>query len=49
MDIDGDRISISLIPHTLKMTTLGLIVKGDRVNIETDVLGKYVLQHLKSK
>ena len=49
VDIDGDRISISLIPHTLKMTTLGLIVKGDRVNIETDVLGKYVLQHLKSE
>ncbi|MGI0037726.1 MAG: riboflavin synthase [Nitrososphaera sp.] len=47
VDIDGDRISISLIPHTLKMTTLGLRSKGDRVNIETDILGKYVMNNLR--
>jgi riboflavin synthase len=46
VDIDGDRVSISLIPHTLKMTTLGLRSKGDRVNIETDILGKYVMHNL---
>ena len=47
VDIDGDRISISLIPHTLKMTTLGLTSKGDRVNIEIDILGKYVMNNMR--
>jgi riboflavin synthase len=42
VDVDSERISISLIPHTLSMTTLGMRKKGDRVNIETDILGKYV-------
>ena len=42
VDVQGDRISISLIPHTLKVTTLGLRSKGNKVNIETDILGKYV-------
>lgn len=44
--VDGDRVSISLIPHTLKVTTLGMKRRGDRVNIETDILGKYILANL---
>jgi riboflavin synthase len=44
VEVDGNRVSISLIPHTLKMTTLGRKSKGDRVNIETDILGKYITQ-----
>ena len=48
VDIDGDRISISLVPHTLKITTLGLKSRGDKANIETDVIGKYVNKHLQS-
>ena len=48
VDIDGDRISISLIPHTLKMTTFDARLKGDKVNIETDILGKYVMHNLSS-
>jgi riboflavin synthase len=43
VDIEGDRISISIIPHTLKVTTLGLKSEGDKVNIETDILAKYIL------
>ncbi|MBF0533004.1 MAG: riboflavin synthase [Candidatus Omnitrophica bacterium] len=35
--------SVYLIPFTLEVTTLGLLKKGDRVNIETDILAKYVL------
>ena len=31
-----------LIPHTLAVTTLGRLAAGRRVNIETDVIGKYV-------
>jgi riboflavin synthase len=44
--VEADRISISLIPHTLKVTTLGVKRRGDRVNIETDMLGKYVRSNL---
>ena len=44
--IEGERISVSLIPHTLKVTTLGIKPKGSRVNIETDILGKYVMSNL---
>ncbi|MCP0886608.1 riboflavin synthase [Ligilactobacillus sp. WILCCON 0076] len=36
--------SISLIPHTLTKTTLENLKIGDQVNIETDILGKYILQ-----
>lgn len=46
VDINGDRVSVSLIPHTLDVTTLGLRRKSDRVNIETDILGKYVTSNL---
>ncbi|TSC79946.1 MAG: riboflavin synthase [Candidatus Peregrinibacteria bacterium Gr01-1014_25] len=37
---DG-TITVALIPHTLAMTTLGLLQKGDRVNIETDIVARY--------
>jgi riboflavin synthase len=37
-----DRFEVALIPHTLEMTTLSLRVPGDRVNVEMDVIGKYV-------
>lgn len=46
VDVDGGRFSISLIPHTLGVTTLGLKKKGEKVNIETDVLSKYVAKSL---
>src|SRR5262249_25576256 len=41
-----DRFSVALIPHTLANTTLGLKKPGDSVNIETDILAKYVQKHL---
>lgn len=37
------QFSVSLIPYTLDQTTLGVRQIGDRVNIETDVLGKYIV------
>ena len=37
-----DRFSVSIIPHTSKLTTLGFKKKGEAVNIETDMIGKYV-------
>jgi riboflavin synthase len=44
----GDRFGIALVPHTLSRTTLGGLKKGDRLNLETDVLGKYVQQFMRS-
>jgi riboflavin synthase len=38
----ADRFSVALIPHTLEVTTLGIRKPGDAVNLETDILGKYV-------
>lgn len=46
VDVKRDRVSVSIIPHTLEITTLGLRRKGDRVNIETDIIGKYVTSNL---
>lgn len=42
----GGRFSVALIPHTLSVTTLGARKVGDQVNIETDVLAKYVERQL---
>lgn len=46
VDVEQDRFSVALIPHTLKVTTLGFRQVGDRVNIETDLLAKYVERQL---
>jgi len=40
--LDDDGFEVALIPHTLAVTTLGRLVPGDEVNLETDVLGKVV-------
>ena len=40
--VDGTGFEVALIPHTLEATTLGTLRPGDRVNLETDVLAKYV-------
>jgi riboflavin synthase len=38
----SDRFEVSIIPHTGKITTIGLKQNGAHVNIETDMIGKYV-------
>lgn len=40
--VDADGFEIALIPHTISVTTLGLRHPGDHVNLEFDVLAKYV-------
>ncbi len=42
VEVLADRFSVSLIPHTASMTTLGLKNNGDVVNLETDIIGRYV-------
>ncbi len=49
VDAAPDGFSVALIPHTLSETTLGRRVAGDPVNIETDILGKYVQRLLASR
>jgi riboflavin synthase len=40
--LDGDTFSVALIPHTLEVTTLGSVGAGDGVNLEVDLIAKYV-------
>jgi len=42
VDVEPERFSVQLIPHTLAVTTLGKLKVGDAVNLETDILAKYV-------
>ena len=46
VDVEQDRFSVALIPHTLEVTTLGKKKVGDVVNIETDLLAKYVQRQI---
>lgn len=43
---EADRFSVQLIPHTLAVTTLGDLRAGSEVNLETDLLAKYVEKQL---
>ena len=44
VDVLKRQFSVCLIPHTLKVTTLGIKKEQDLVNIEADYIGKYVLK-----
>jgi riboflavin synthase len=46
---ERDRFFVSIIPHTLAMTTLGALKEGDQVNIEVDMIGKYVEKMLANR
>ena len=46
---DGDKIQMTLIPYTLEKTTLLNKRVGDRVNVEADVLGKYIEKLMKER
>lgn len=47
VDVTADAFSVALIPHTLQHTTLGSKTVGGTVNLETDVLAKYVAKCLR--
>ncbi|OZA13203.1 MAG: riboflavin synthase, partial [Hydrogenophilales bacterium 17-62-8] len=40
--VDGVRFALNLIPHTLQMTTLKHLRAGSRVNLEVDMIARYV-------
>jgi len=49
VDVEANRFSVALIPHTLAATTLGSLKPGDTVNLETDVLAKYVERQINAE
>lgn len=46
VEVQTDCFSVAIVPHTLSVTTLGARKIGDQVNIETDLLAKYVERQL---
>jgi riboflavin synthase len=44
--VQGNTFTVNLIPHTAQATTLAALQVGDRVNLETDIIGKYVARLL---
>jgi riboflavin synthase len=44
--VAGETVRVSLIPHTAAVTTLGRLRAGDRVNLEADLIGRYVMAYL---
>jgi riboflavin synthase len=48
VNVENDWFSVALIPHTLEHTTLGTLEVGHPVNIETDLLAKYVERQLET-
>ena len=46
---EPDRFSVALIPFTLAVTTLGTLAVGGKVNLETDILAKYVQRLVESQ
>jgi riboflavin synthase len=47
-ELNDDGVEVSLIPETLERTTLGAAEPGDRLNIECDVLARYVRRQLET-
>jgi len=49
VDVLRDGFSLVIIPHTARLTTIGFKGPGDRVNVEVDILGKYVQRFLHNR
>ncbi len=49
VDVNKDRFRVALIPHTMETTTLGKKLQGAAVNVEVDVISKYVERHLAAR
>lgn len=46
--VDDEGFTVAVIPHTMEVTTLGLRRRGDRVNLEADVIAKYTERLLRA-
>ncbi len=47
-EVKSCTFAVSIIPHTLEVTTFGRLHRGDKVNLEFDILGKYVERMMKA-
>ncbi len=47
-EVDGDRFSVLIIPHTLKVTTIGALRAGARLNLEVDQMARYAARLLEA-
>ncbi len=48
-EVNGNRYTVTVIPHTAEMTTLGFKKTGDIVNLEADMIGKYVERFIRTR
>jgi riboflavin synthase len=48
-DVSGNAFSVLIIPHTLKVTTLGTLAAGDEVNLEIDLMARYAARLLEAR
>ena len=46
--VEGDTFSVLIIPHTLKVTTLGSLQPGAKVNLEVDLMARYAARLLET-
>ncbi|RYY00625.1 MAG: riboflavin synthase, partial [Gammaproteobacteria bacterium] len=44
--VEKDRFKVAIIPYTYEHTTMKFLKKGDRVNLEFDMIGKYLLRRI---
>jgi len=47
--LDNGSFSVAIIPHTLRVTNIGERKRGDRVNIEVDIIGKYIERFMRGR
>lgn len=47
-DVNSQSFSVNIIPHTAEVTTLGQIATGDKVNLEIDLIARYVARYLEN-
>ena len=47
--VEGDTFSVLIIPHTLQVTTLGTLTKGDDVNLEIDTMARYAARLMETR
>ena len=48
-EVDGDTFTVLIIPHTLKVTTLGAWAAGDAINLEVDLMARYAARLMETR
>ena len=48
-EVDDDTFAVLVIPHTLRVTTLGALAVGDEVNLEVDLMARYAARLLEAR